>query len=71
VEKPPPALGYREGGPSTVLRDYGFAYVAPAAQDDSVHLEFSTAQVPLLTPLCMARAKHPRAPLEAIIEFDG
>src|SRR5436305_15239186 len=25
------------GGPSTVLRDFAFCYVAPAAQDDSYH----------------------------------
>jgi len=35
VQKPPPILGYRVGGPSTVLRCSGFAYAAPAAQDDS------------------------------------
>src|SRR5437764_2423856 len=35
------------GGPSTVLRDSGFAYVAPAAQDDSRALPTPNSRHPI------------------------
>jgi hypothetical protein len=51
--EPPPDPGYREGGPSTVLRCFGFAYAAPAAQDDKSASRLAiTALLLLLTLAC-------------------
>src|SRR5207248_5356352 len=38
--------GKHRGGPSTVLRCFGFAYAAPAAQDDSVSYAASFRRAP-------------------------